>query len=168
MKSSTKRRRIVRRPAIDSVMSDPWERGRLAHRWAGIACIIMLATGCAGPQLATSPVTPSEEANRAMQSEALPPELRTSGVEQVEMVRRVEQRVRPATRKVCARTLDRETCRGQYRKITMHVKPEDDTINATADIQGKITKNVLTSTRYHDSDSDFLMKTTQICLSAPD
>ena len=34
--------------------------------------------------------------------------------------------------------------------------------------QGKITKNVLTSTRYRDSDSDFLMKTTQICLSAPD
>ena len=34
--------------------------------------------------------------------------------------------------------------------------------------QGKITKNVLTSTRYRDSDSDFLMKMTQICLSAPD
>ena len=113
----------------------------MGRGWAGIACVVMLATGCAGPQLATSPVTASEEAeaNRAMQSEALPPELRTSGVEQVEMVRRVERRIRPATEKVCARTLDRETCRGQYRKITVHVKPEDDTINATADIQGNVT-----------------------------
>ena len=113
----------------------------MRRKWAGIACIVMLATGCAGPQLATSPVTASEEAeaNRAMQSEALPPELRTSGVEQVEMVRRVERRIRPATQKVCARTLDRETCRGQYRKISVHVKPEDDTINATADIQGNVT-----------------------------
>ena len=39
--------------------------------------------GGGGPQLATSPVTASEEAeaNRAMQSEALPPELQTSGGE---------------------------------------------------------------------------------------
>ena len=103
--------------------------------------MVMLATGCAGPQLATSPVTASEEAeaNRAMQSEALPPELRTSEVEQVEMVCRVERRIRPATEKVCARTLDRETCRGQYPKIRVHVEPEDDTINATADIQGNVT-----------------------------
>ena len=113
----------------------------MRRRWAGIACIVMLATGCAGPQLATSPVTATEEAeaNKAMQSEALPPELRTSGVEQVEMVRRVERRIRPATEKVCARTLDRETCHGQYRKIKIHVKPEDDTVNATADIQGNVT-----------------------------
>ena len=84
-------------------------RGMMTKKWAGIACIVMLATGCAGPQLATSPVTASEEAeaNRAMQSEALPPELRTSGVEQVEMVRRVKRKIRPATEKVCARTLDR-------------------------------------------------------------
>ena len=32
MKSSTKRRGFVRRPAIDSVMSDPWERGRPARK----------------------------------------------------------------------------------------------------------------------------------------
>ena len=32
------------------------------------------------------------EANRAMQSEALPPEPWTSGIEQVEMVRRVVQK----------------------------------------------------------------------------
>ena len=31
VKSSTKRRRIIRRSAIDSVMSDPWERGRPAR-----------------------------------------------------------------------------------------------------------------------------------------
>ena len=74
-----------------------------------------------------------------MQSEALPPDLQTSGVEHVEMVRRVERRIRPATEKVCARTLDRETCRGQYRKITVHVKPEDHTINATADIEVNVT-----------------------------
>ena len=106
----------------------------MRRRLGGMACIVLLATGCAGPQLATSPVTAGEEAeaSRAMRSEALPPELRTSGVAQVEMVRRVERRIRPATEKVCARTLDRETCRGQYRKITVHVKPEDDTINATA------------------------------------
>lgn len=65
--------------------------------------------------------------------------LRTSGVEQVEMMRRLERRIRPATEKVYARTLDRETCRVQYRKITVHVKPKDDTINATADIQGNVT-----------------------------
>jgi len=74
-----------------------------------------------------------------MQSEALPPDLQTSGVEHVEMVRRVERRIRPATEKVCARTLDRETCWGQYRKITVHVKPEDHTINATADIEVNVT-----------------------------
>ena len=74
-----------------------------------------------------------------MHSEALPPELRTSGVEQVEMVRRVERRIRPATEKVSARTLDRETCRGQYRKITVHVKPNDGIIDATADIHGNVT-----------------------------
>ena len=74
-----------------------------------------------------------------MQSEPLPPELRTSGYEQVEMARRVEQRIRPATEKVCGRTLDRETCHGQYRKITVHVKPNDGIINATADIQGNVT-----------------------------
>ena len=113
----------------------------MGKRWVGIAGIVMVATGCAGPQLATSPVTRSDEAEAgiAMQSEALPPELQTSGYEQVEMVRRVERRIRPATENVCARTLDRETCRGQYRKITVHVKPEDDTINATADIEGNVT-----------------------------
>ena len=113
----------------------------MRRRWAGIACIVRLATGCAGPQLTTSPVTARKkaEANRAMQSEALSPELRTSGVKQVEMVRRVERRIRPATEEVCARTRDRETCRRQYRKITVHVKPEDDTINATADIEGNVT-----------------------------
>ena len=74
-----------------------------------------------------------------MQSEALSPELRTSGVKQVEMMRRVERRIRPATEKVCAWTFDRETCRVQYRKITVHVKPNDGTINATADIQGNVT-----------------------------
>ena len=113
----------------------------MRRRWAGMACSVMLATGCAGPQLATSPVTAREEAeaNRAMHSEALPPELRTSGVEQVEMVRRVERRIRPATEKVSARTLDRETCRGQHRKITVHVKPNDGIIDATADIHGNVT-----------------------------
>ena len=71
-----------------------------------------------------------------MQSEALPPELRTSGVEQVEMVRRVERRIRPATEKVVPGRSTARHAGGQYRKITVHVKPEDDTINATADIQG--------------------------------
>ena len=68
----------------------------------------MVAAGCAGPQLATSPVTRSDEveASIMMQSEALPPELQTSGVEQVEIVRRVERRIRPATEKVCARPRD--------------------------------------------------------------
>ena len=100
----------------------------------------MVAAGCAGPQLATSPVTRSDEveASIMMQSEALPPELQTSGVEQVEMVCRVERRIRPATEKVCARTLDHETCRRQYWKITVHVKPEDDTINAAANIEGNV------------------------------
>ena len=101
----------------------------------------VLASGCAGPQLAPSPVSSAEEAQarRAMRTEPLPPELGANGREQVEMVRRVERRVRPATRKVCARTLDRKTCGRQYRKIRVKVKPADDTINATADVRGNVT-----------------------------
>lgn len=103
--------------------------------------VAVLASGCAGPQLAPSPVSSAEEAQarRAMRSEPLPPELRAKGKEQVAMVRRVERRIRPATRKVCARTLDRETCGRQYRKIRVKVKPADDTINATADVRGNVT-----------------------------
>ena len=109
---------------------------RIAALW-----IVVLASGCAGPQLAPSPVSSSEEAEagQAMRSERLPPELWAEGDEQAAMVRRVQQRIRPATRKVCARTLDRETCARQYRKIRVQVKPEDDTINATADVRGNVT-----------------------------
>ena len=70
---------------------------------------------------------------------AAAPELRARGDEQVAMVRRVRQRIWPATRKVCARTLDRETCTRQYRNIRIKVKPEDDTINVTADVRGNVT-----------------------------
>ena len=109
-----------------------------------VAAMLMgsaITAGCAGPQLATSPTSSSDEAEagKAMRSERLPPELRVQGGEQVSMVRRVERRTRPAAQKVCARTLDRETCRRQYRKINVLVKPDDDTINATADIHGNVT-----------------------------
>lgn len=101
----------------------------------------MFAAGCAGPQLATGPVTRSDEveASIAMQSEALPPELQTSGVEHVEMVRRVERRIRPATEKVCARTLDRETCRGSTGRSRCTRSPRTTPSNATANIEGNVT-----------------------------
>lgn len=103
--------------------------------------IVVLASGCAGPQLKPSPVSSSEEAQarRAMHSEPLPPRAGGEGKEQVAMVRRVERRIRPATRKACARTLDRDTCGQQYRKSRVKVKPSDDTINATADMHGNVT-----------------------------
>lgn len=100
-----------------------------------------IATGCAGPQLASESVTGSEisQARRAMAAEAIPAPMDARGAGQTALVRRVEARLRPAAEAVCRRTLGYGECSTRYRKIRVVTKPYDDTINATADIRGEVT-----------------------------
>lgn len=76
---------------------------RLGRSLAATILGATIATGCAGPQLASESVTSSEisQARRAMDAEAIPTAMNTRGAEQTALVRRVEARLRPAAETVC-------------------------------------------------------------------
>lgn len=113
---------------------------KILQKWAATVAIPLALTGCAGTELHQEAVTSNDlhEARRQMDSAPLPAEKGTAGYEQHTMVKRVEERIRPATQKVCKRTLEAETCQTQYAKIKVSVKPEDETINAYADVNGNV------------------------------
>ena len=113
---------------------------KILQKWAATVAIPLALTGCAGTELHQGAVTSNDlhEARRQMDSAPLPAEKGTAGYEQHTMVKRVEERIRPATQKVCKRTLEAETCQRQYAKIKVSVKPADETINAYADVNGNV------------------------------
>lgn len=130
---------VIRKRNRDESTSKRQRKRSLSETGSGIGMAAVL-TGCAGPELHREAVTGSDlrEARKQMNSEPLPAEKGTAGYEQHAMVKRVEKRIRPATRKVCRQTLDEQTCRTRYAKIKVSVKPEDEKINTYADIDGNV------------------------------
>ena len=96
----------------------------------GVASVCL--SGCAGTRIAIPQITPLvQTASWERTQQSIPNPRWTKGGEQIAVVNRIDERLRPAAIRVCQRSFrDPESCPKLLRSRTIEVRVNDDRINA--------------------------------------
>ena len=96
----------------------------------GVAAVCL--GGCARPRLMTPQIAPwVQTASWERMQQSIPNSRWTPGGDQIAVVNRIDERLRPAAIRVCQRSFrDPESCSGLFRARTLEVRFNDQRINA--------------------------------------